>query len=93
MLLVVLECFKDRAFHIETVYVNLLDPSRGCTLQAELIGTTSLEPSGSDSSLKFTHGTHFLDPMGPLSPKPVLNTAHVVGQEVQYHDVILESYK
>ena len=31
-LLVVLECFKDRAFHIETVYVNSLDPSRGCTL-------------------------------------------------------------
>ena len=46
MLLVVLECLKDRAFHIETVYVNSLDPSRGCTLQAELIVTTS---SGSDS--------------------------------------------
>ena len=27
-LLVVLECLKDRAFHIETVYVNSLDPSR-----------------------------------------------------------------
>ena len=46
-LLVVLECLKDRAFHIETVYVNSLDPSRGCTLQAELMVTTS---SGSDSS-------------------------------------------
>ena len=44
---VVLECLKDRAFHIETVYVNSPDPSRGCTLQAELIVTTS---SGSDSS-------------------------------------------
>ena len=50
-LLVVLECLKDRAFHIETVYVNSLDPSRGCTLQAELIVTTSLEPSGSDSEI------------------------------------------
>ena len=49
MLLVVLECLKDCAFHIDTVYniYNLLDPSRGCTLQAELIVTTS---SGSDSS-------------------------------------------
>ena len=46
-LLAVLECLKDRAFHTETVYVNSLDPSRGCTLQAELIVTTS---SGSDSS-------------------------------------------
>ena len=26
---------KDRAFHIATVYVNSLDPSRGCTLQVE----------------------------------------------------------
>ena len=50
-LLVGLECFKDRAFHIETVYVNSLDPSRGCTLQAELIVTTSLEPSESDSGI------------------------------------------
>ena len=32
-------------------YVNSLDPSRGCTLQAELIVTTSLEPSGSDSGI------------------------------------------
>ena len=47
MLLVVSECLKDRAFHIDTVYVNSLDPSRGCTLQVELIVTTS---SGSDSS-------------------------------------------
>ena len=46
-LIVVLECLKHRAFHIETGYVNSLDPSRGCTLQAELIVTTS---SGSDSS-------------------------------------------
>ena len=27
MLLVVLECLKDRAFHIRTVYVNSLDPN------------------------------------------------------------------
>ena len=27
MLLVVSECLKDRAFHIRTVYVNLLDPN------------------------------------------------------------------
>ena len=47
MLLVVLECLKGRDFHIDTVYVNSLDPSRGCTLQAELIVTTS---SGSGSS-------------------------------------------
>ena len=45
-LLAVLECLKDRALHIETIYVNSLDPSRGCTLQAELIVTTS---SGNDS--------------------------------------------
>ena len=45
-MLVVLECLKD-AFHIDTVYVNSFDPSRGCTLQAELIVTTL---SGSDSS-------------------------------------------
>ena len=51
MLLVVLECLKDHAFHIETVYVNSLDPSRGCTLQAELIVTTSLEPSGGDREI------------------------------------------
>ena len=38
MLLVVLECLKDRAFHIKTVYVNPLDSSRDCT------------SSGSDSS-------------------------------------------
>ena len=47
-LLVVVECLKDCAFHIETVYVSSHDPSRGCTLQAELIVTTS---SGSDSSV------------------------------------------
>ena len=40
MWLVVLECLKDCAFHIKTVYVNSLDPSRGCNrsglpLQAE----------------------------------------------------------
>ena len=46
-LLVVLECLKDRAFHIETVYMNSLDPSIGWIPQAELIGTIS---SGSDSS-------------------------------------------
>ena len=39
---------KPKPIHIETVYVNLLDPSRGCTLLAELIVTTSLEPRGSD---------------------------------------------
>ena len=39
--------FENRAFHIRTVYVNPLDPSRGYTLQAELIVTTS---SGSESS-------------------------------------------
>ena len=50
MLLVVLEYLKDCAFHIETVYVNALDPSRGCTLQAGLIVTT-LEPSRSDSEI------------------------------------------
>ena len=27
MFLVVLECLKDRAFHIQTVYVNSLDPN------------------------------------------------------------------
>ena len=27
MLLVVLECLKDRAFHIRTVYMNPLDPN------------------------------------------------------------------
>ena len=47
-LLVVLDCLKDHAFQIETVYVNSLDPSRGCTLQAELIVTTS---SGTDSEI------------------------------------------
>ena len=47
-LLVGLKCLKDRAFHIDTVYVNSLDPSRGCTLQAERIVTTS---SGRDSSV------------------------------------------
>ena len=31
--------------------MNSLDPSRGCTLQAELIVTTSLEPSGSDREI------------------------------------------
>ena len=35
-LLIVLECLKDRVFHIETGYVNSLDSSRGCTLLAEL---------------------------------------------------------
>ena len=30
---------------------SLEDPSRGCTLHAELIVTTSLEPSGSDSEI------------------------------------------
>ena len=35
------EIVKNRAFHMETVYVNSFDPSRGCTLQAELIITTS----------------------------------------------------
>ena len=39
--------FERSAFYIDTVYVNFLDPSKGCTLQAELIVTTS---SGSDSS-------------------------------------------
>ena len=43
MLLVVVECLKDRSFHIDTVYVNSLDPSRGCTLQAELMVTLQAE--------------------------------------------------
>ena len=39
--------FERPCLNIDTVYVNSLDPSRGGTLQAELIVTTS---SGSDSS-------------------------------------------
>ena len=40
---VVLACLKDHAFHIDTVYVNSINTIRGCTLQAELIVTTSSE--------------------------------------------------
>ena len=74
ILLVVLECLKDRAFHIKTVYVNSLDPSRGlhspsranryyfiraCKRKRQRNRTSAMGKCGGTSPL-FHHASHVI---------------------------------
>ena len=76
MLLVVVECLKDYAFHMDTVYVNSLEPSKGCTLQAELSGGGWGIPSFIMVSLCIPHKLFETFVFSPLSAHCLMPYIH-----------------